>query len=89
MPARGMIGAQTCSLGQDLGNILSIVLYTVRDHQAKELGNEVKSTEDMVANFNSLNNRKGLEDLVLWSCDVWLSAGQEVRRDCGQAPDED
>ena len=36
---------------------LSIVLDTLADHLAKKLGSELKSTEDMLANFNNLNAR--------------------------------
>ena len=44
MPARGMVGAGTGSLGRELGNILAKVLDTLGDHMAKELGSELKST---------------------------------------------
>ena len=70
MPARAMVGAGTGSLGRELGNILSIVLDALGDHLARELGSELKSTEDMLANFNNLNTRSDLKDLVVWSCDA-------------------
>ena len=64
------MGAGTGYLGRELGNILSIVLDTLGDHLAKELGTELRSTEDMLANFNNLNRREGLEDLVVLSCNA-------------------
>ena len=42
------MGAGTGYLGRELGNILSIVLDTLGDHLAKELGTELRSTEDML-----------------------------------------
>ena len=68
-PCRPVCGASK-SVNGPLSNILSEILNTMADQLDKAVGTECRSTEELVAGMEEVNNRNDVEKPVVFSMDV-------------------